>query len=353
MNFSIQERIIAFIELGKLINAYLLAEKPINSIDLKIENAVQTAYHENEWFTPFFIKHALSAIASQLTHDNIKQWLSKYDLAFNAKTYPFNIAIISAGNIPLVAFHDFLSVIITGNNALVKLSSKDIILLPTLAELLVNIDPRFHHVFEFSDNKINESDALIATGSNLAAQLFDYKFEEKRKIIRKNRSSIGIITGKETQEELNLISDDMFLYFGLGCRNISKIFIPQAYDFSKLLTSINKYEFMPEHKKYYSNYLFQKNILHLNQTEFIDTGFSILRNSSELHSALGVTNYEYYASDQEINSYIAKNHDNLQCIVSNSPSRTNVQIGESQSPKLWDYSDGIDTIEFILNKNDI
>ncbi|MEI8204455.1 MAG: acyl-CoA reductase [Bacteroidota bacterium] len=353
MNFPIQDRIKAFSELGDLLNAYLLAENPISPINKRIEKIVLKAHQANEWFTPLFIRHALTEIAKQLTSDNLQLWLSKYNIPINENTNPKNIAIISAGNIPLVVFHDFLSVLISGNNAIVKLSSKDNLLLPMIADLLVEIDKRFSSTFDFSEDKLSDFDALIATGNNLAALLFDYKFKEKKRIIRKNRSSLAILKGNEAAEELNQLSHDMFLYFGLGCRNISKIFVPHHYDFSKMINSLKQYEFINEHKKYNSNYLFQKNILKMHQIQIIDTGFSIFRNHRDLHSPLGIIHFEYYTSTEEIKEYIRQNNENIQCIISNFNSLGNTQIGESQSPKLWDYADGIDTIEFILNKIEI
>ena len=229
------KRIDAFIKLGKYLDIVAEVYESNNDVStyLEWEQAIQTlekAKNENGWFTANSIIFALKSWAKALTEDNLLQWTSNYD--FPPKTTPLTIAVIMAGNIPLVGFHDFLSILISGNKITVKLSSNDKVLLPFIADFLINQEPEFENLIHFSEEKLHEFDAVIATGSDNSARYFEYYFKKYPHIIRKNRNSVAVLDGTESKEELTLLANDIFLYFGLGCRNVSKLYVPENYNFN-------------------------------------------------------------------------------------------------------------------------
>ena len=251
-----------------------------------------------------------------------------------------------AGNIPLVGFHDFLSVLILGHRVIIKMSSSDNVLIKMIIEQLLNLAPEFYGKIAFVDNlKDNKFDAVIATGSDNSAKYFQYYFKNIKQIIRKNRRSIAIIEGTESNLQLKGLADDIFSYFGLGCRNISKVFIKNGYDLDKLFEVFYPYKEIIEHKKYRNNYDYNKAVFLMGKNQLIENGFLLMKKDKSLQSPVAMLYYEYYDQISTVERYIEENVDQLQCIVS----KKNTSFGSAQYPSLLDYADGIDTIEFLKN----
>ncbi|MCK4663547.1 MAG: hypothetical protein KAT68_11820 [Bacteroidales bacterium] len=312
---------------------------------------IEEAEIQNPWFTKKNILLRLISLSNSLSHKNLNNWINKY-YSFSEKTKQKKIAVIMAGNIPLVGFHDMLCVLITGNIFVGKPSSKDIILYELVSELLQAVNTEFKELMIIEKNKLNDFDAIIATGSNNASRYFEYYFSKYPNIIRKNRTGIAVLSGNETMNDLQKLADDIFLYFGLGCRSVSKIYFPQNYDFNLFFKSIQSYKYIINHNKYANNYNYNKSILQMNNIQFFDNGFVILKNDNHIYSPISIINYEYYNNIKQIIKNISNQRENIQCIVSNIKEITDkIDFGCSQYPELWNYSDNIDTIKFIKNIN--
>ena len=309
-----------------------------------MENAVIAAKNKNPWFTQENILYSLNEWKKNLTYSNIQDWLSQYDLPDNGAEK--NIAIIMAGNIPLVGFHDFLCVLMSGNKAICKLAAADSVLLPTIAKILIDIEPRFEDKIIFSDSKLPAFDAVIATGSNNTSRYFDYYFGKYPHIIRHNRNSIAVLDGAESSEELQALADDIFLHFGLGCRSINKLFVPDNYDFSPLIAACEKYSHLFDHHIYRSNIDYHKALLLLNSVPFTDGGFFMLKEDASMYSPVSVVNYERYSNIHEVENYISTHQENLQCVASHCIPNS-IPFGKTQQPSLHDYADGVDTMLWI------
>ena len=344
---DLKRRINAFVALGKYLGK-ISKDTPIGNHHSDIEPIIQRAMDENGWFTLENIKFALQRWAKALSEENIQQWISNYD--FEALDAPPNkaIAVIMAGNVPLVGFHDFLSVLITGNKVMAKLSSNDKVLLPFIAKQLIAIEPDFKHLIEFSEGKIDGFDAVIATGSNNTSRYFDYYFGKYPHIIRKNRNSVAVLTGSETLEELKLLSNDIFRYFGLGCRNVSKIYIPQEYHFERFFKAMFSWKEIIHNHKYINNYDYNKAVYLMDGLPLLDNEFLLLKEDQGFSSPIAVLFYERYESLEHLGKILSAQSENLQCVVSRDNLLGGVQFGDTQSPQLWDYADNEDTVAFLL-----
>lgn len=343
---SIDERIVAFSQLGKVLS-YFKEDKDwetykcgLNEEEFKQFNQlIKTVHRKNGWFTEDNVRKSISAISLMLNNEKLVKWLANYDLN---KVNEKKIAIIMAGNIPLVGFHDFLSVLISGHKVVMKLSSNDNVLFPFLIKILLEIEPRFESRIEIVE-KLTGFDAVIATGSNNSAIYFENYFSKYPHIIRKNRTSIAIIDGNETKEDLNNLAKDVFQYFGLGCRNITKVFVPKDYDLNNLFKAFYHWKEIINHNKYANNYDYNKAIYLMNKVELIENGFLLMKEDEGLHSPLGVLFYEKYNSKEDLKLKIDSSKEELQCIVS----KIDIPFGKAQEPELWDYADGVDTIQFL------
>ena len=304
---------------------------------------------KNGWFTLKNIQFALQKWSEALTKENLENWISKYNLEKNKSGEGKTIAIIMAGNVPLVGFHDFISVLITGNRVLAKLSSNDNILIPFLAEKLVSLEEGFKDRINFTEGKLTDFDAVIATGSNNTSRYFDYYFGKYPNIIRKNRNSVAVLTGNETEEELQLLADDIFRYFGLGCRNVSKLYVPENYDFDKFFKAMYRWNAIINNHKYINNYDYNKAVYLMDKLPLLDNGFLILKEDSGFSSPIAVVFYERYASLSDLEHILKESQDKIQCIVSQNGLCNGLAFGKTQSPELWDYADGVDTIKFIMD----
>jgi hypothetical protein len=299
----------------------------------------------NAWFTPENVRKALTAIATVLTEKNLTEWTDAYP-SLSEERNSQRIGVIMAGNIPLVGFHDFLSVLITGNSLIAKTSSKDSQLIVILGDLLCKINPGFRDKINFTEGNLKNFDAVIATGSDNSSRYFEYYFNKYPNIIRKNRNSIGIIEGNESDSQLIKLGDDIFSYFGLGCRNVSKLYIPKGYDLSHLTKNWRQFEDVIRNTKYANNYDFNKAVYLVNREAFYDTGHLLLKEDSRISSPVSVLFYEYYESQHAVKQITERLNEKIQCVVGS----YGIPFGEAQSPDLWDYADGIDTIEFLLKK---
>ncbi len=316
----------------------------------ELETVLRRASSENGWFTPENILFSFQKWAEALTRENLDEWISKYnDNDFSQEPGKIKtVAIVMAGNIPLVGLHDFLAVLITGNKVLAKLSSKDKILLPFLSEKLIGIEPDFNRYIEFTEGKLENFDAVIATGSDNTSRYFDYYFGKYPHIIRRNRNSVAILTGKEKQEELEGLADDIFRYFGLGCRNVSKLYVPEGYDFKNFFEAVYRWKEIIHNHKYINNYDYNKAVYLMDSLPLLDNEFVLLKEDSGFSTPIGVVFYEKYTSLEDVKTSLEKRSDHIQCIVSQGESFWGIPFGETQQPRLWDYADGVDTLEFLL-----
>ncbi len=341
---TLEERIESFAILGEILRNSLNGKKGIftEEIDFLINNQVKV----NPWFTPENVKSALKAIAFELTEDNLTSWTDAYpELKHNNDG--IKAAIIMAGNIPLVGFHDFLSVLISGNSVIAKSSSKDSDLIRQISKIICSVNNEFSGRIEFTEGILKGFDVVIATGSNNSSRYFEYYFGKYPNIIRKNRNSIAILEGDETDAELESLGNDIFSYFGLGCRSISKIYLPAGYDISAMAGIWDRYSDIVRHSKYANNYDYNKAVFLVNKENFFDAGYFLMKEDIRISSPVSVLYYEYYASRNAVEQQIKLLQDEIQCIVG----KQSIPFGNSQSPHLWDYADGIDTIDFLLKKN--
>lgn len=332
---DLKTRINAFYKLGE--------ELKLN----KLDDAILTnAEANNRWFVKPNIEFALAEISKMLEKTNLENWLTEYPLAKEYNTSK-NVGVIMAGNIPLVGFHDFLSVLITGHKIIVKLSSKDNILLKEIARILINIEPHFKNRITFTENSLKNFNAIIATGSNNSAKYFEYYFGKHPNIIRKNRTSVAILNGKETKEHFVNLAKDILTYYGLGCRNVSKIFVPENYDFVPFLDAIESFNYVYINNKYANNRDYNSSIYLLNQIKHYDNNFLILTENTEYSAPISVVYYETYSNIKTLDNRLRIDNEKIQCVVSNI-SDNYIKLGDAQSPNLNDYADNIDTIDFLL-----
>ena len=313
-----------------------------NDFDNELTDIIRISENENPWFTKDYQKLALKDWAELLTQKNLENWLSGY--SFSNK--PKKVGLILAGNIPLVGFHDIICVILSGNIPLIKLSSKDKRLIPCLLKLWNSFDAN-EIEYEFVE-KLEKFDAVIATGSNNTARYLQYYFKNYDTIIRKNRTSIAVVNGNETDEELQLLAEDIFTYFGLGCRNVTRIFIPDDFKLERLFQNFLQYKDIINHHKYANNYDYNKAIYLLNQDLFWDNNFVMLKEDEALFSPLSVVNFSRYENIEEVEDFITNNEQDIQCIVGQDEYNFKTEaFGKAQHPDLNSFADNINTLKFL------
>ena len=341
-----------FVELGKFLAQFSQNNTLKNPAVLHNEtffdafvDLIHLSQSHNGWYTPEQVYFSIQSWAEALTDENLSQWLSEYDLEKNNSK---NVALILAGNIPLVGFHDFLSVLITGNNVLVKTSSNDQHLLPFLAKYIIAVEPEFEKRIKFIEGKLENFDAVIATGSNNTARYFEYYFKDKPSIIRKSRNSVAVLTGNETKEQLAALGEDIFRYFGLGCRNVSKLFVPKDYSFVAFFEAIFEYQDVIHYEKYANNYDYNKAVFLMSNFKLLDNGFLTLKEDKSHASPISSVFYENYETIAELEKLLEAESEQIQCIVSDNLIENSIDFGQTQKPALWNYADNIDTISFLL-----
>jgi hypothetical protein len=340
-----------FIELGKFLNQFSMVSNTQNDTVLNnnlfyedFTDLIKLSQSHNGWFTPEQVCFALNSWAEALTEENLEEWLSRYEFS-NIK--PKTVGLILAGNIPLVGFHDFISVLISGHNVLVKTSSNDQYFIKFLSNYLISLNSEFKNHITFTDGKLENFDAVIATGSNNTARYFEYYFKNKPSIIRKNRNSVAVLNGSETIEDLELLGEDIFRYFGLGCRNVSKLFVPNGYDFQLFFKAIFKYGSVIQYEKYANNYDYNKAVFLMSNFKLLDNEFLTLKEDSSYASPISSIFYEFYDSVEVVKSQLEKDSDQIQCVVSKNLIKNSISFGKTQHPKLCDYADNVDTLKFL------
>lgn len=338
---TLKQRIAGFVEVGSFIGRHLTGDRRSSELQLHegLEKVIELAHAHNNWFVPNFVKNAISNIAGFLKEDELKRFCSAIE-----EKDPKTVAIICAGNVPMVGFHDILCVLLTGHKALIKMSGDDDVLLPFFLKLLTHYEPGLESSIFFADGKLSRFDAVIATGSDNTASHLKYYFGKYPNIIRKSRTSVAVLDGSETKEQLKLLGEDIFLYFGLGCRNVSKLLVPRGYRFDDFFESIVDFGFVVNNKKYGNNYDYHRAIYLLESIPFLDNNFLMIKESNDLYSPVGVLFYDFYDSNNDVKSYLETNKERIQCVVGNGY----VNFGYSQKPVITDFADNINTLEFLV-----
>ncbi len=332
---KLKDRIRAFATVGQIMKNMQQEEKT---------NLYQRAKGENSWFTDESITLALDGLQAYLDENKLTQW-TKHLPQQPQKIK--KVGVMMAGNIPLVGFHDFLTVLISGHQLLAKLSSQDGSLMKYVAGILTEIEPWFKEQIHFVE-RLNEADAIIATGSDNSARYFEYYFARMPHIIRHNRTSVAVLDGQETEDDFEALGKDVFQYFGLGCRNVAKLYVPENFDFKALLDAWQSFQTVLYHHKYSNNYDYNKSIYLVNRDSHYDTGFMLLKPSEQLVSPISVVFYEVYKNRSELEGKLAQHQDKIQCIVSREAwVEGSLPLGNAQQPELGDYADGVDTLEFV------
>lgn len=314
-----------------------------------LEIAINKAFQQNQWFVKENIHKAIDSICiDYLENEKLNNWLSRYSIT--EIDSPKTIGLILAGNIPLVGFHDVLSVFISGHCCSIKLSDKDKELMPALVQLLFEINPDCSSYFNFVD-RLEDYDGIIATGSNNSAVHFEYYFKHVPHIIRRNRNAVAILNGAESRDDIVTLGQDIFSYFGLGCRNVSKLYLPRDYNTDFLMEALHDFKELVLHNKYKNNFDYNYAIYLLNQDSFFMNGCVLLKESKDIASRIGMLGFEYYDTTSHLVKLIKPRMDEIQLIVSNHtiPDLATLKFGQAQRPQLWDYADGVDTLQFLLD----
>lgn len=325
-----KDRIVPFVKLGEHIYDIL------KNSDRDFYRSIQ---NQNNWFTEESVRLALDGVAGCLSEKALTQWLAPYQLDGLSDK---RVGVIMAGNIPMVGFHDLLSVLISGHRIMAKPSSQDSLLIGMVIKALVDIEPAFRERIEIVE-RLNEADAFIGTGSDNSARYFQYYFGKKPHIIRQNRTSVAVLTGDETIEQFQNLGKDIFTYYGLGCRNVSKVFVPKGYSFQSFLDALQGFDHVGDHHKYRNNYDYNKSIYLVNRVPHLDTGYLLLKESPDLVSPISVLFYEEYQDEKQLGLLLEQYKDKIQCVVGEG----HVPFGTAQQPELWDYADGVDTLKFL------
>ncbi|WP_046755782.1 acyl-CoA reductase [Kordia jejudonensis] len=350
---ALAERINAFVKLGAFLEQFA-TENPTPKFAVLLNDPffdgmlhqLKLTQENNGWFTKENLRFAIGNWAKALQQEHLENWTKKYTIEDVSAQ---KIAIIMAGNIPLVGFHDFLSVLLCGHEVLIKQSSNDKHLLPYLAKYLEYVEPSFKGKITFTEEKLEEFDAVIATGSNNTARYFEYYFKDKPHIIRKNRNSVAILTGDETEEQLVGLSDDIFTYFGLGCRSVSKIFVPKDYDFQLFFGGMYNKSDVMNSAKYANNYDYNKAVYLMSLFDILENGFLMIKEDEKYASPIATVFYEYYDNLDALQEKLRAEADNIQCVVADLGIENEIQFGQTQHPELHDYADGVDTLMFLTN----
>ena len=323
--------------------------KHLQTKDEYLEAIMHRSQFNNAWFTIENQQKAINAIATKfLASEKLETWLEKYPIP--ESTTAKKVGLIMAGNIPLVGFHDVLSVFASGHQSVIKLSEKDQYLLPYLISLLGKFESKASEYFSIAP-KLKDFDAVIATGSNNTARYFDAYFGKYPNIIRKNRHAVAVLTGSESSDDLHTMGRDVFQFFGLGCRNVAKIYVPEAYDFTPLLEALHEYRDIARHSKYKNNFDYNYALYVLNKTEHMANGCIILTENKAIQSRIAGLHYEYYSNIDNLKEELQEHTSEIQCVVSSNPIEgiSTIPFGKAQQPELWDYADGVDTMAFLVD----
>lgn len=349
---ELELRLKAFVKLGGLFREFCEFstngdhnQKSSNEWFLQFDEAIILAGHKNGWFIRENILFCLKKWGDLLTEENLVNWLSEYDIDQNEHK---TVALIMAGNIPLVGFHDFMVTILTGNKALIKLSSNDDVLLPFVIKYLTSLTPTLKNEITVTEGQMKDFDVVVATGSDNTARYFEHYFGNKPNIIRRNRNSLAILTGNETSEQLNALGDDIFRYYGLGCRSVSKLYVPKNYNFNIFFEAIYSHNSIINQVKYANNYDYNKAVYLMSEFKLLDNGFLMLKEDKSYSSPIATLFYEVYDSLKVLEIKLEAEKEKIQCIVGNGILEEEISFGQTQNPSLSDYADGVDTVEFLI-----
>ena len=349
---ELELRLEAFVKLGDLFRKFCKISKNnehlkenINEWFREFDETIVLAGHKNGWFIRENILFCLEKWGALLTRDNLVNWLSDYTILQNK---PKTVALIMAGNIPLVGFHDFLVTMLTGNSALIKLSSNDNVLLPFVIKYIIFTAPALKNKITVTEGKMVNFDVVVATGSDNTTRYFEYYFGNKPNIIRRNRNSLAVLTGNETVEDLNALGDDIFRYYGLGCRSVSKLYVPKDYNFNIFFESIYTFNPIINQVKYANNYDYNKAVYLMSEYKLLDNGFLMLKEDESYSSPIATVFYEVYDSLKDLELKLEAEKDKIQCVVSKGVIDGEISFGQTQNPSLSDYADGVDTVEFLI-----
>ena len=353
-NIQLENRQQAFIQLGRALSTQLAALKSGENEGLKA--IISQARIENPWFTEPNVIAAIENWCLALGNESISKWVSPYLPKLTKEHSSKVIGLVNAGNIPLVGLHDMLSVLICGHSYIAKNATGDFILLPYIANLLIELEPTFREKIRFVP-KLENMDAVIATGNNNSARYFEYYFKKYPHIIRKNRNGVAVLTGDETTNDLKLLGNDIFSYFGLGCRNVSKLYVPRGYNFDKFFESIYENNDVMMHSKYMNNFDYHNSVYLLKRIPFLQNGFLIIREEPHVASPVSVIHYEFYDDRSKLHHHLQEQLESIQCIVApidffseeNVLKKIAFTFGQTQTPSLWDYADGVDTVKFLCD----
>ncbi len=302
----------------------------------------------NPWFTEEYVTRAVRGIVHMLDKTTLHRWLDSYGAVLGNREKQARVGLVMAGNIPLVGFHDLMCVLAAGHRALARPSSRDDRLIRAVADVLARIDPSMKQQIEFTDGYLKGVDAVIATGSDNSARYFESYFRNTPHIIRRNRNGIAVLTGSESREELELLGDDIFTYFGLGCRSVTKLYLPESFDIKKLMEALEIFSHLSRHHKYGNNVDYYRAIYLMNRIPFYDNGVLLVKEDQAIASPVGVVFYERYSDIGTVREVMASRRDEIQCCVSLHPAIPDAILpGTAQDPRPWDYADGIDTIRFL------
>jgi len=349
---QLQQRLNAFRALGEFLSQFSISGMSKNNVTEAngvyfdgFKHQIKLAYEHNSWFTQSNVLFATNSWANALKVEHLQHWVKAYN--FNS-TSSKTIAVIMAGNIPLVGFHDVLCALITGHNILIKQSSNDKHLLPYLLKYLEVIEPEFKGRISFTEDQLTNFDTVIATGSNNTARYFEYYFKDKPSIIRKNRNSVAVLTGNENETQLKSLANDIFQYYGLGCRSISKLFVPKGYNFDSFFNAIYEWNTIINDTKYANNYDYNKAVYLMSEFDILDNGFFMIKEDQSYASPIATLFYEYYDSKSALKEQLTHDSEQIQCIVADGIIDSEIPFGQTQHPQLWDYADNVDTVEFLL-----
>lgn len=322
---------------GKYINSWNISEQQFNDL----QTLVVRQHSFNGWFTKESVLFSFSSHGAMLSREVLNDFTAKYPFVLTPK----NVLVVMAGNLPLVGFHDFLCVLLSGNKITIKLSSDDQTLLPALIELLITIDKQFEERIIVSKGALKEIDAVIATGSDNSTRYFQEYFGKYPHVFRKNRTSIAVLDGTESKEEITLLGKDIFQYFGLGCRNVSHLLLPRGFDLNRFFEGIYDYKELINHHKYANNFDYNRAVHLLNLIPLLENGFVLLKETTDLHASLAMLYYHYYDSQNEIDSYLDEHKEAIQVVIG----KSYFPFGLAQTPLITDFADNIDTMNFLTS----
>ncbi len=346
-----EQRIQAFVALGLEIRQLL--EDPesqaLNVRQQQLKKLAANLYLSNAWFSPDQVELALQGLVRLLDEDALRGWLESYKSSLD-KPSAATIGVVMAGNLPAVGFHDFLCVLLSGRKITAKLSSDDRLLLPALAAMLVAIEPGFANDIHFSDGKLLPFEAIIATGSNNSSRYFEYYFAQYPRIIRRSRTSVAILNGLETEADLALLANDVFSFYGMGCRSVTHVFLPEGFSPIRFLEQCGQWSHLQHHSKFFHNYEYHRAGFLINQIAHFDNGFLILKEDAAWQSPVAVLHYSMYTNYEDVKSEILQRREEVQVVAMLKPDKDlqAVPFGTTQMPGPADYADGVDTLQFIL-----